>query len=85
MTETERERERERWGGVMKHQTYSSASWRFWNSCHDSVVRGFFDRFLQRKENQRKRNYEHLFNYQNYKVLKYYWTLYLLWGFFCRY
>lgn len=61
-----RGRVRERGGDLMKHQTYSSESWRCWKSCHDSVVRGFFDRFLQRKENQKNRNYEHFFHDLNY-------------------
>lgn len=35
-------------------KTYSSESWRCWKSCHDRVVRGFFDKFLQRGKNREK-------------------------------
>lgn len=39
-----------RGGGI----TYSSLSWRCWKSCHDKVVSGFFDKFLQKKDKQGK-------------------------------
>lgn len=46
----------------MKHKqkTYSSEICRCWKSCHDSVLRGFFDKSLQRKGKQRKVDLFHI-------------------------